>query len=98
MNIKNPINVSFFLHDDIMSKRKKFSIVLDVYKLADSDNENVRDLNANECRKDGLKSKSIEMVRVPKGEWKLRHVLMVGAKLIEFTGNFICGCSRHLVT
>ena len=25
---------------------------------------------------------------VEKGEWKLRHLLMVGAKLIGFTGNF----------
>ena len=46
-NLKNPINLSF-LHDDIMSKRKMFSVVLEVYKLSDSDNENVRDLNANE--------------------------------------------------
>ena len=77
-----------------MCKRKKFHIVLDAYKLADSDNDNVRDFNANECRKDGLKSKSIENARVRKGEGKLRHVLMVGAKLIEFAGNFTLRLSK----
>ena len=41
-------------------------IVLDVCKLADSNNENVRDLNATEFLKDGLKSKFIEKVRVQK--------------------------------
>ena len=46
MNPKNPINVAFFHNDDFVYKRKKFSIVLEVYKLADSDTENVRDLNA----------------------------------------------------
>ena len=49
-----------------MCKRKKFHIVPEVYKLADSDTENVRDLNATECRKDGLKLKIIENVRIPK--------------------------------
>ena len=43
---KNPINVSSFLRDDFMCKRRKFSIVIDAYKLADSDNVIVRDLNA----------------------------------------------------
>ena len=65
-NFKNPVNVSFFPHDDIVWKRKKFRIVLGVDKLADSDNENVRDLIATECQKDGLKSKYAEKVRVPK--------------------------------
>ena len=42
-----------------MFKRKKFHIVVDttIWRTA---NENVRHLNAKECRKDGLKSKSIE--------------------------------------
>ena len=49
----------------------------------------VRDLNANECRKDGLKSKSLENVHVRKCEGKLRNLAMVvGTKLIEFAGNF----------
>ena len=43
-----------------MFNRKKSSIALDIYKLADSDSNNVRHLNANECGKDGVKSKSIE--------------------------------------
>ena len=60
-----------------MCKRKKISINLDVHMLADSDNDNVRDLNANEHRKDGLTSKSIENAPVRKGEGKLCHVLMV---------------------
>ena len=64
-NLKLPINV-FFPHDDFTCKRKKFHIFLDVFKLADSDNENVRDLYANECLNDGLKSKSIEKVNVQK--------------------------------
>ena len=55
-NLKNHINVSF--PDDITCNPMKFHIVLDVFKLADSDNENVRALNANESRKDGLKSKT----------------------------------------
>ena len=46
-NLKNFINVSFFLHDDVMCTRKKFPIVLEVDKLADWDIEKVRDLNAN---------------------------------------------------
>ena len=53
-------------YDDIMCNRKKFSIVLNVYKLADSDNAKFRDLSAKECLKDGLKSKSVENMRVPK--------------------------------
>ena len=57
--LKNPINVAFH-HDDFMYKHK-FHLVLDVFKLRDSDDENVCDLNANECRKDGLKSKSTRM-------------------------------------
>ena len=40
----------------------------------DFDNDNVPDLNMNECLNDGLKSKSIEKVRVLKGEWKLRNL------------------------
>ena len=44
-NLNDTINVSFFLNDDFTCKRK-FSIVLEVYKLADSDIEEVRDLNA----------------------------------------------------
>ena len=44
--LKNPTNDSFFLKDDIISKRKKSHIVLEVDKLADSDTEKVRDLNA----------------------------------------------------
>ena len=77
---------------------KKFSTVLDVFKLADSDDENVRDLNANEHRKDGLKSKSIEKVRVQKVEGKHRHVLMVGGKLTEFAGNFTLRLSNAPVS
>ena len=50
-----------------MCKRKKFSIVLDVYKLVDSDNEKVGDLNTPECLKDGLESNSIEKECVQKG-------------------------------
>ena len=34
----------------------------------------------------------------PEGEGKLRNVLMVDAKLIDFVGNFTCGCPRRLVT
>ena len=60
-----------------MYTSKRFYIVLDVYKLADSDNENISDLNANECRDDGLKSKYTENVRVQTGEGKLRQMLMV---------------------
>ena len=37
-----------------MCKRKKFSIVLDVYKLADSDKENVCDLNAKSAGRTAL--------------------------------------------
>ena len=81
-----------------MCKRKKFHIVLDVYKLADSDIDNVRDLNANECGNDGLKSKHIENARVRKGEGKPCRLLMVWTKLIEFVGNFTCGSTRRLVT
>ena len=81
-----------------MDKRKKFSTPLDVYKLADSDIDNVRDLNANECGKDGVKSKHIENARVRKGEGKPCHVLMVGAKLIEFAGNFTLRLSKAPVT
>ena len=69
-----------------------------MYKLADSDNEKIRDLNATECLKDGHKSKSIENARVRKGEGKLCHVLMVGAKLTGFAGNITCGCPRLLAT
>ena len=43
-------------------------IVLEAYKLADSDTENVRDLNAKECLNDGLKSNYNENVCVQKGE------------------------------
>ena len=49
-------------------KRKKFRIVIGVYKLADSDTENVRDLNAKECLNDSLKSNYNNNVLVPKGE------------------------------
>ena len=95
--LTNSINV-FLHHDDIMYTSKRFYIVLDVYKLADSDNENVCDLNANECRDDGLKSKYTEKVRVQTGEGKLRQMLMVGAKHIQFIGTSPCGCPRRLVT
>ena len=91
--LKNPINVSFFLYDDPMCKWKKFSIAHEVYKLADLDNAKVRDLNATECRNDGLKSKYVENVRVSKGEWKLRHLVMVGGKLIVFAGNLTSRCT-----
>ena len=57
------------------------------------DIERVRDLNANECRKVGHKSKFVEKVRVQKGEGKLCQLRMAGAKLIEFAGNFTCGSS-----
>ena len=43
--LHQPINVSSFPHDDLMWKRKKFNIVLDVYKPVDSDNARVRDIN-----------------------------------------------------
>ena len=79
-----------------MWKRKKFRIVLDIYKLTDSDNENVRDHNAKEYRNDGLKSKSIENVRVQKCDGMVRHLLMVGAKLIEFAGTSPCVSTRRL--
>ena len=62
MNFNNTINVPFFINDDIGCTRKKFSTPLEVNKLVDSDNENVRDLKANECLKDGLKSKHTEDV------------------------------------
>ena len=60
---QEPINISFFLNDDFVCTRK-FSIALGVYKLSNSDNENVRDVNANDQLKDGLKSTSIENVDV----------------------------------
>ena len=75
-----------------MCKWKKFSIDLEDYKNADSDNENVRDFNTNEHRKDGLKSKYTENVLVQNGDEKLRHLLIFGLKLIEFAGNFTSGC------
>ena len=62
---------------------EEFQIVLEVNKLADSDNEDGSDFNANECLKDCHKSKDIEKVRVPKGEGRLCHLVMVGAKLTE---------------
>ena len=93
-NTKTPITAFFFLHDDFMRKRKKFSVVLKVYKLSDSDIDEVRDFNANECGKDGLKTKYPENARVQKGERKLRHLLMVGAKLIEFVENFTLRLSK----
>ena len=96
-NIKTPINVAFH-HDDFMYKHKKFHLVLDVFKLGDSDDENVCDLNANECRKDGLKSKYIENVRVQKGEWKLIHLLMVAPSSLSSRGTSPCGCPRRLAT
>ena len=82
---KNPINVSF-LHGDFMCNRK-FSIVLGLQARGLGQRECPRP-QREECRKDGLKSKYAEKVRVQKGEWKLRHVLMVGARLIPFTGIF----------
>ena len=96
-NLNDTINASFFLHDAFTCKRK-FSIVLEVYKLSDSDIDEVRDLNANECGKDCLKSKYAEKVHVQKGERKLYHLLMVGAMIIEFAGTSPCGCPRRLVT
>ena len=79
---------SLFPHDDVLCTRNKFYAAPDVDKHADSDNETVRDLNATECRDDGLKPRSIGKVRVQKCEEKVRHPVMVGAKLIGFTGNF----------
>ena len=81
-----------------MCKRWKFSILLDVDKHADSDNENACDLNANECRDDGLKSKYTENVCIQTGEGKLRQVLMVCSKHIELAGNFTWVCPMRLVT
>ena len=81
-----------------MCKRKKISINLDVHMLADSDNDNVRDLNANEHRKDGLKSKSIEKECVQKREGKLRHQLMVGPSSLSSFGTAPFCCPRRLVT
>ena len=89
--LQEPIDVSFLPHDDIMCTQNKFYAVLDVYKLADLDNAKVSDLNANECRKDGIKSKSIENVRIQKGERKLCQLLMAGATLIAFAGNLPYG-------
>ena len=66
--LKNPLNVSSF-HNDVLMWKHKFSIVLDVDKLVDSDNENVRDLNGNECRNDGLKPKSIEKCASRMARW-----------------------------
>ena len=51
-----------------MWKRKKFRIVLEVFKHGYSDNKNVLDLNVNECLNDGLKSNHNENVRDQKGE------------------------------
>lgn len=68
-----------------MNKRK-FSTSLDVYNLADSDNENVRDLNATKWRKDDIKSKCVENVHVKTGEWNLHHVRMVGASTLRSLG------------
>ena len=81
-NVKNHTNISI-PHDDFIRKWKNFRIVLEVNKLADSDNEDGSDFNANECLKDCHKSKDIEKVRVPKGEGRLCHLVMVGAKLTE---------------
>ena len=58
MNLKTTSPPPSSTHDDIMCNRKKFSIDLDVFKLADSDTENVGDLDANACGNDGLKSKT----------------------------------------
>ena len=77
---------------------EEVSQVLDVHKLADSDTENVRDLNTKECEKDGLKPKYNEKVCVQKGEWKHRHLVMVGTKLIEFTRNFTLLLNKAPVT
>ena len=66
--------------------------------LSDLDLKNAGDLNANEWRNDGLKSTSMEMVCLPKGEGKHRYVLMVGAKLIEITGNFTLRLSNAPVS
>ena len=77
-----------------MCNGKRFSIDLDVYKFADLDNAKVSYLNANECRKDGLESKYVENVRVQKGERRLCQLLMAGAKLIGFTGNFTLRLSK----
>ena len=49
-----------------------------------------------ECLKDDLKLKIIENMRVPKGDGMVRHLLMVGAKLIEFAGTSPCVSTRRL--
>ena len=51
-----------------------------------------------ECGKDGIQSKYAENVRFQNGDRKLRHLLMVGSKLIEFAGNFTLGLSKRLMT
>ena len=51
-----------------MCKRKSFAIALEVFKLIDSDTENVRDLDAKECLNDGLKSNNNNNVHDQKGE------------------------------
>ena len=97
-NLKNAINISFFLRDDFRRKWKKFHAVLDVCELVDSDNEKLCVLYVNKCRKDDLKPKSIEQVRVPNGEVEHTQLLMVGAKHIEFTGNITLQLSKAPVT
>ena len=47
-----------------------------------------------EYQRDSLKLKSVEKVRVQKVEGKHRHLLMVGAKHIEFSENFALRLSK----
>ena len=60
-NFKPHINISFFLSDDIMYTSKRFSIDIDVYQLADSDNENVCDFNAKSA---GMTASSRSITRM----------------------------------
>ena len=75
---------------------RKFSIVLGLQARGLGQRECPRP-QREECLKDGLKSKNDENVRVPKGEWKLRH-LLVGAKLVDFVRNFILRLYKAPVT
>ena len=79
-------------------KRKKFHTLLDDYKLDHFGQRECPRPQREECPNDGLQSKSIENVRVQKCQPKHRHLVMVGAKLIEFAGNFTLRLYKALVT
>ena len=95
-NFMNHMNVAF-LHDDFMCKRKKFSTVLDVNKLADSDNERVFDLNANECRKDGSRRSSSRRC-VSRRAMGYSATCWCAPSTLSSRGTSPCGCPRRPVT